>query len=91
MIGFSEKAASLDGQVGRLRGAGLFMFLSGLIFCTSLIAIKLAWLSGGTLVIWPADGLIVGLMLTPRSKRPGLVMVADSLGPCWPFASSIDR
>jgi signal transduction histidine kinase/AmiR/NasT family two-component response regulator len=66
------------------------MFLSGLIFCTSLIAIKLAWLSGGTLVIWPADGLIVGLMLTPRSKRPGLVMVAGLTGALLAFCI-VDR
>jgi signal transduction histidine kinase/FixJ family two-component response regulator len=57
----------------------------GLVFGVSLLAINSAWLSGGVLVVWPADGLILGLMLAPTMKRPWIVMGAGLVGALLAF------
>ncbi len=57
----------------------------GLVFAAAFLAIKSAWLSGGVLVIWPADGLVVALMLAPRTRRPWAVMAAGLLGSLLAF------
>jgi signal transduction histidine kinase/ActR/RegA family two-component response regulator len=63
-----------------------FALAGGLLFIISLLAIQSAWLSGGILVLWPADGLIVGLMLAPRTRRPWLMMIAGLIGVSLAFA-----
>jgi signal transduction histidine kinase len=59
--------------------------ICGLVFGASLLADNSAWLSGGTLVVWPADGLIVGVMLAQRTKRPWLIMAAGLVGALLAF------
>ncbi len=39
------------------------------------------------MVLWPGDGLILGLMLAPRTKRPWLVMAAGLAGTALAFAT----
>jgi signal transduction histidine kinase/BarA-like signal transduction histidine kinase len=68
-----------------LRGAGGAVLVFGLVFSASLLAIKSAWLSGGALVVWPADGLIVGFSLATRTRRPWLVMAAGLLASLLAF------
>ncbi len=76
----SNTAWPLGGPGAWLGKASGSVFVCGLVFWISLFAAKSAWLSGGTLVIWPADGLIVGLMMASRTKRPWLVMAAGLIG-----------
>jgi signal transduction histidine kinase/ActR/RegA family two-component response regulator len=56
-----------------------------LAFAAALLAIKSAFLSGGTLVAWPVDGLIIGLMAAPQTKRPWMIMAAGLLGALLAF------
>jgi signal transduction histidine kinase/AmiR/NasT family two-component response regulator len=67
------------------RGAIEALLTCVLVFGASLLAAKSAWLSGGTLVVWPADGLIIGLMLAPANRRPWIVMVAGLIGALLAF------
>jgi signal transduction histidine kinase/ActR/RegA family two-component response regulator len=66
--------------IAHVLGAG------GLLFGASLLAIKSVAISGGTLVIWPADGLILALMLLPSMRRPWLVFVAGLMGAMLAFS-----
>ncbi|HVY34880.1 MAG TPA: ATP-binding protein [Caulobacteraceae bacterium] len=76
---WSPAALSL-GRERYLEPLAVFAAACALLFCASWLAVQSSWLSGGVIVLWPADGLIVGLMLTPRNKRPWLVMTAGLLG-----------
>lgn len=68
-----------------LKPLAVFAAVGAVLFCASWTAIQSSWLSGGVLVLWPADGLIVGLMLAPQTKRPWLVMAAGLLGVALAF------
>ena len=67
-----------------------FALACGMLFAASLLAIQSSWVSGGILVLWPADGLIVGLMLAPQTKRPWMVMAGGLLGTALAFVV-VDR
>jgi signal transduction histidine kinase/FixJ family two-component response regulator len=58
----------------------------GLVLAASLLAVNSAWLSGGTLIIWPADGLIIGLMAAPQTRRPWLIYAAGLLASLLAFS-----
>jgi signal transduction histidine kinase len=82
----SGMSRSMDRRDQLLGPWAAFGLASATLFAGSLLAIQSSWLSGGILVIWPADGLIVGLMLAPQIKRPWLVMVGGLLGAALAFA-----
>jgi signal transduction histidine kinase/CheY-like chemotaxis protein len=85
MVEDSRRGAAVGGPSEWLRDAGAAALVCGLVFGTSVFAAKSAFMSGGTLVVWPADGLIVGLMLTLRTHRPWLVMAAGLIGTLLAF------
>ncbi len=58
----------------------VFAAACALLFCAAWVAVQSSWLSGGVIVLWPADGLIVGLMLAPHAKRPWWVMAGGLAG-----------
>ncbi len=81
----SGAAASPEWRDQILEPMATFGLACAMLFAASLLAIQSSWLSGGILVLWPADGLIVGLMLAPQTKRPWLVMVAGLIGAALAF------
>jgi signal transduction histidine kinase/CheY-like chemotaxis protein len=69
-----------------MRPVGVFVLVAALLFCASVLAINSTKLSGGTLVFWPADGIILGLMLTPLRRRAWLVLMAGLASSLLAFA-----
>jgi signal transduction histidine kinase/AmiR/NasT family two-component response regulator len=59
-----------------MRPFGVFALVAAVLFGACVLAIDSTSLSGGTLVFWPADGIILGLMLAPFRRRAWLVLVA---------------
>jgi hypothetical protein len=69
-----------------MRPVGVFALVAALLFCASVLAINSTKLSGGTLVFWPADGIFLGLMLTPLRRRAWLVLMAGLASSLLAFA-----
>lgn len=53
-----------------IRSSGLFAAVAVTLYVASMLAINSAWLSGGIMVLWPGDGLILAMMLAPATRRP---------------------
>ena len=70
---------------GVIRAACIFACVTAVAYFAAALAIGSVGLSGGTLVLWPVDGLILGLMLGRLRRRPWLVMVAGLVGALLAF------
>jgi signal transduction histidine kinase/CheY-like chemotaxis protein len=60
-------------------------FVAAVLFVSSLLAILSSSKSGGILVVWPADGLILGFMLGPFRRQRWLALGAGLFGTMLAF------
>lgn len=63
-----------------IRSSGLFGLVAAMLFAASMLAIKSTWMAGGIMVLWPADALILAMMLAPGVRRPWLIYAAGLAG-----------
>ncbi|HVY33259.1 MAG TPA: MASE1 domain-containing protein [Caulobacteraceae bacterium] len=67
--------------LGRLAGVGLAPLGVGLlVFALDILSLTLTRHMGAVAAIWPADGVMLGFMVSSRRERPWAVLVAGLIG-----------